>query len=624
MRRSAGALCSLGLMVCLWAGRANAQVPRQFDFDLERLVLNPSAEGALSVGTGALLPVGAYKLSLATQYEHRPLLLGRTVSGSSTVQTDSEIVAGRMTATLLAAYSFVDWFEMDVAVPVLLHQQGSALEAYDLKAAGLGSIELAPRVGLLSRQKAPVDLAVEIRVRLPWGTADAMARDTGGSLAPAVLAGYSFGGFRLAGEAGVLLRSATKISPTLNDSPDEIGSELRFGGALMQTGRRLRWEGEGWIRLPILKVKQTASGELLAGARYLLTSNLELFGLLGVGIGSAPGIPTFRVLLGGSFGSVVPVRSPRESLTSCDGLPHSLQDCPEFDDDGDGVRNDVDQCPLEPGRADFYGCVKMPDSDADGVLDRDDECPDKPGPIANRGCPIPDMDGDGIRDEIDRCKRQPGLPQFEGCPDSDDDGIPDDVDACPRQKGRADLQGCLPPDLDEDGVPNSLDSCINEAGPADDEHAGCPIPPLVTIGQEDAPGGGAVAQAGPRRKLLKLRQKVYFKTGVSELDPRSLELLDEIAKIIREHLEMKLVEIAAHTDARPTEQEAKRLTDLRADSVRRYLISKGVDAKRLLAKGYGHEKWVASDATAQGREANRRVEFIVVSEEQVSQQGATP
>jgi outer membrane protein OmpA-like peptidoglycan-associated protein len=624
MRRSTGAFRSVLTAVLLWAGGAMAQdqeepqgVPR---FNLERLRLNPSTMGGFSVGTGELLPPGTWKVSLAAHYEHRPLTLD-----FPTRNRFENVVSDRETLHLMGAYAFTGWLqglELDVAVPLVL-QQGQALRDHKVdEFGGVGTILVAPRWGLLSRQRSPIDLAVQLAVDIPVGSMNGLTRDADVRYLPSVMAGYSLGGLRLGMELGVLSRSELTLSRTASPVTDALGPELLFGGTVMQTGRRLRWQLEAWARQPILDKPSPRSGEVLFGGRYLLATFMEIYGLFGLGIGQAPGTPAFRVIVGGSFGTVVPPHVPPEALVLCDGLPHSLQDCPDFDDDGDGVRNSVDLCPLEPGRPEFYGCARQPDSDGDGVLDRDDECPDVPGPPSNRGCPIPDVDGDGIRDEKDLCPDRPGPAKFEGCPDTDGDDIPDNLDACPKQKGRAELQGCMPPDLDEDGVPNSLDSCINDPGKSDEDHAGCPIPPLVTIGVEDSPVGGSGAQAGPRRKVLKLRGKVFFKTSVSELDPRSFELLDSVAKVLQEHPELKVVEIGAHTDARGTEQEQRRLTELRADTVRRYLVDKGVDAKRLSAKGYGHDKWVASDATAQGREANRRVEFIVTSEEQTSREDA--
>ncbi len=97
------------------------------------------------------------------------------------------------------------------------------------------------------------------------------------------------------------------------------------------------------------------------------------------------------------------------------------------DSDGDGIPDDVDQCPNQFGQTQ-NGC---PDSDGDGVTDNVDVCPNEFGQTQN-GCPfIPDSDGDGVGDPTDQCPFEFGtLPN--GCPpDSDGDGIGDPADQCP-------------------------------------------------------------------------------------------------------------------------------------------------------------------------------------------------
>jgi outer membrane protein OmpA-like peptidoglycan-associated protein len=81
------------------------------------------------------------------------------------------------------------------------------------------------------------------------------------------------------------------------------------------------------------------------------------------------------------------------------------------------------------------------DRDGDGVPDDVDRCPDEPGPIENFGCPWGDRDKDGIPDNLDKCPDVPGIPELQGCPDvdSDKDGIPDRLDKCPLVPG-------VPPD----------------------------------------------------------------------------------------------------------------------------------------------------------------------------------
>ncbi|MCL4254295.1 MAG: thrombospondin type 3 repeat-containing protein, partial [Anaerolineae bacterium] len=97
------------------------------------------------------------------------------------------------------------------------------------------------------------------------------------------------------------------------------------------------------------------------------------------------------------------------------------------DSDGDGMPDDIDQCPNLFGQTQT-GC---PDSDGDGVTDNVDQCPNEAGTLPN-GC-LPDSDGDTVPDVRDACLYEYGtLPN--GCPpDSDGDGIGDYRDDCPYE-----------------------------------------------------------------------------------------------------------------------------------------------------------------------------------------------
>jgi hypothetical protein len=154
------------------------------------------------------------------------------------------------------------------------------------------------------------------------------------------------------------------------------------------------------------------------------------------------------------------------------GAVISFDEEPPSDRDGDGIPDDVDQCPDAYGYADYNGCSPT-DTDNDGVSDDLDQCPDTPGSVTYNGCPVPDTDGDGVYDDTDQCPTESGSANYNGCPvpDSDNDGLNDEVDACPTQAGPYD--GCPLTDLDNDGVTDDVDQCPDEYGATWD---GCPEP----------------------------------------------------------------------------------------------------------------------------------------------------
>jgi len=230
-----------------------------------------------------------------------------------------------------------------------------------------------------------------------------------------------------------------------------------------------------------------------------------------------------------------------------------------IDKDNDGVVDSIDACPDVAGLASLQGC---PDKDGDGIGDKDDKCPDVPGLAKYGGCPIPDTDKDGVNDEEDKCPTVPGVVRYQGCPipDSDKDGVNDEEDKCPNLAGVKENQGC----------------------------------PVI---KEEI-----------KKKVEKAAQSIYFATGSAKLLAKSYKGLNEVVKVLNENPEMKLA-IDGHTDNVGKPEKNQVLSDNRAASVKKYLVSKGVDESRLTSAGHGQDQPVADNKTAAGRAKNRRVEL---------------
>ena len=105
-------------------------------------------------------------------------------------------------------------------------------------------------------------------------------------------------------------------------------------------------------------------------------------------------------------------------------------------------------------------------------------------------------------------------------------------------------------------------------------------------------------------------ERVTFKSGRADLSEGSLPLLGLLAAAVR-NCDVR-VEIAAHTDAEGDSAINLKLSQRRAEAVRRYLAGSGVSAELLTAKGYGETQPIADNRSAKGREANRRVEIRVL------------
>jgi outer membrane protein OmpA-like peptidoglycan-associated protein len=272
----------------------------------------------------------------------------------------------------------------------------------------------------------------------------------------------------------------------------------------------------------------------------------------------------------------------------------------KIDRDGDGVPDLEDKCPDVPGPKESFGCPASKDSDGDGIPDDIDRCPldpeDLDGFQDEDGCPDPDNDGDGIVDKIDACPNTPGPIANRGCPvmDRDGDGIPDDQDRCPDQPGPKENGGCPDADRDGDGVPDRLDKCPDVSGVAPD---GCPKKyTLVEV----------------KKDRIVIKQQVHFVSAKYTVMADSFPLLNQVVQVLLDQPKLR-VSIEGHTDAVGGELANMKLSQARAESVRNYLVGKGIAADRLEAVGFGPTKPVASNKTEKGRGQNRRTEFRILS-----------
>ena len=312
--------------------------------------------------------------------------------------------------------------------------------------------------------------------------------------------------------------------------------------------------------------------------------------------------------------------------TDEDGIPDAEDECPfepglpEFqgcpDTDGDGIPDREDACPEEAGLAEFDGC---PDRDADGIPDKDDECPDEPGLPEFQGCP--DSDGDGIPDHLDACPDVFGPKELDGCPDTDGDGILDYLDECPYTPGPKENKGCPWPDTDGDGVLDKDDKCPNIPGPK--ENDGCPYTDTDGDGIPDKDDEcpetpGPVENKGcPEiekevEDILKTAfDNLEFETARAKIKEESVESLNELAEVLIQKPEWGL-QISGHTDNVGRAQANLILSKKRAESVKAFMVERGVSEDRLNVLYFGDTMPVESNNTPEGRQANRRVEMTII------------
>ncbi|MDX2018662.1 MAG: OmpA family protein [Deltaproteobacteria bacterium] len=151
---------------------------------------------------------------------------------------------------------------------------------------------------------------------------------------------------------------------------------------------------------------------------------------------------------------------------------------------------------------------------------------------------------------------------------------------------------------------------------------GVPACSLLTVQQQPfAPLQVSVARppAPPPRVVLTassitIAEKIQFALNSAQILPASDSLLTEIAGVLKDNPQIEVVQVEGHTDSTGTPEHNKKLSQQRAESVKAAMVARGVPAKRLVPKGFGLEKPIADNATDEGREKNRRVEFNIVKQ----------
>ena len=276
------------------------------------------------------------------------------------------------------------------------------------------------------------------------------------------------------------------------------------------------------------------------------------------------------------------------SLPDCIECVHE-DGCPEPDNDGDEILDGDDSCPGEPedqdGFEDADGCPDL-DNDEDEILDTEDKCPlepeDKDDFQDEDGCPDLDDDEDTILDTEDACRLSPeDFDEFE-----DEDGCPD-------------------PDNDKDGLLDDVDQCPNEAevinGNKDDD--GCP-----DEGEESVVVEGNQIE-------VKLDKVVFFERGRARLQSKARPVLEQLAQLLKNHQEIKMLRIIGHTDKLGSRKLNEKLAQRRAEWMKYLLVKLGIDSERIEAIGKAWDQPRANNESNRGRARNRRVEFKIIQQE---------
>jgi len=168
----------------------------------------------------------------------------------------------------------------------------------------------------------------------------------------------------------------------------------------------------------------------------------------------------------------------------------------------------------------------------------------------------------------------------------------DKNDECPYIAGPIKNKGCPYQDTDNDGVLDKDDDCPNTAGPISNK--GCPVIEKEII------------------EILKTAfDNLEFETGKDIIKSSSFTSLTELYEVLNKKPLWGL-QISGHTDNVGDDQQNLVLSKKRAEAVRSFMISKGIDASRLTVLYFGETKPIATNDTVEGRQKNRRVEMKII------------
>ncbi|MBA2664955.1 MAG: OmpA family protein [Bradymonadaceae bacterium] len=430
-----------------------------------------------------------------------------------------------------------------------------AFGGQDIRGATVGDLMLRTKVGFLSSLDGPIGLGAMLNVSVPTGDRSAFVGAAGPSITPMLIADTRF-----STPMGATKLTANVGAQLLSESTvhaASVGSQLTFGlGA----------------EVAIIDDLLSLGAEIYGGSQFnnffATAAASPLEGVLGAKIHTGDG---FTILAGSGGGLIGGYGTP--DFRAFVGLSYA-QPIAEIVED-----EPVELSPCPDAPADYDGPVDEDGCPVELVLDCSNLSADYQGAVDVHGCPLLDSDGDGVLDADDVCPLEPedfdGMEDGSGCPeyDNDNDGIADIDDHCPDEPGLA-------------------------------AHDGCPAPVQVVIREKDQ---------------IRITEKVFFETDKAIILPESFNLLEQVGLLLRTNADIKLVEIAGHTDHRGKADHNRALSEERAKAVRDFIIERSrIAPERLTAKGYGFDAPLESAKTEAAMARNRRVEFRILEQETVT------
>jgi outer membrane protein OmpA-like peptidoglycan-associated protein len=576
---------------------------------------------------------------LAFDYSHAPFVFEWADTGEQV-----GVVSDALAADLIGGYS-IKRLRFGLDVPIYL------LAAGDLASgAGLGDVAVDLKATALDRNDdAPLGLAFATRLSLPTGT---VAVPMGGALAWDIeaIADKTLVDDKLLLVANLGARLGSKPDPVGVAVSNKFVARLGTGYSITENGG-VSLDLDALVDLGDAGDNSGSPVELMAGGWGRVSDDFVLRGGVGTGLTAGIGSPQARAVLSIAY----------EPPTAKDS-------------DLDGLVDSKDACPMDPEDIDQFedanGCPD-PDNDQDGIADATDQCRDVAEDLDSwqdqDGCPDPKTQVTvKIVDQVSGRPVVGVASVVNGTGDVREVGDEDftvelaagtyslsaelakykplkasfDVKDGPPVELRYTIEKDLVPGVIRIRVTDPSGTSItsatwalndNAAESVKDGQAETSLPPggyvLMVRADGYAPSSfpatvkeGATSsfnvvlqpsKVKVTKEKLEIKDKIFFDTGKATIQSKSFALLDEIANILLDRPDILMVRIEGHTDNRGDDAANMKLSQARAEAVKKYFTDKGVEASRLNAIGYGETKPVDPANNAAAWDKNRRVEFYI-------------
>lgn len=605
---ASGAL--LGLVPAAWA---------QDEFDSQRFRPSIDSRTTMQVEDPQVTP-GGFGGGIYFSYAQDPLVY-RSLNPDGSID-EVNLVGPLFTAD---AHFLYTWRSLRVGIDLPVNAYGTDVGA---GAAVPGDIRVDAKYMALNRIKSGFGLALDARLSLPTGDQAAWLSDGSPTVQTTLAAGV--------GKTAMLAANlGFRSGPTRTLSNLTWGNRLTWGvGGSLPVGKSLSLfseiDGEAVLVKSSVVVDVPATtlpGEWRVGARYDLLPRLQVSLAGGGGYSQGIGNPDFRIIAGIT---TLPSSKPKPATVAGDsdrdGIPDAVDPCPDQAEDKNG-KNDSDGCPdagltpthfvvIDPAGRKITGAtldlVEGPENGRYTLGSGEFTRSIPPGPYRVRtGAPGygTDMDLMTVPD-ADRFEKTITLkPDAALLPLTvfvkSEQGQPLDSLITVLGAGRKFQTG-------PDGVGEEL----LHIGPVElsvwaegfaPERVKTVVEPNVRV------------EVTLRRSRVEVRDeeivildKVFFELDSSILKAESIHILDDVAATLMSHAEIAVVQVQGHTDDQGSDEYNLGLSQRRAETVRDYLVAQGVDARRLVPKGYGETVPLQPGTSEEAREANRRVAFKIV------------